>query len=82
MNSYKNVKYLKFEVFDRNHIIGVDLNTYPYQEKVYNLDAGLASSIKNIRFKEFWFNDKNKFFKIDPSRDCNSHCVILDYLDV
>jgi hypothetical protein len=48
-----------------------------------------VGSIKEKSLKEFWFNDKNKFFKINPSRDCNNHCVandknkmILDYLDV
>ncbi len=70
-------------------VIGADLNIYPCQDKAYNLDNGLVGSIKNISFKEFWFNDKNKFFKIKPSRDCQNHCVansknrmILDYLNV
>lgn len=70
-------------------VIGADLNIYPCQDKAYNLDNGLVGSIKDISFKEFWFNDKNKFFTIKPSRDCQNHCVansknkmILDYLDV
>jgi len=70
-------------------VIGADLNIYPCQDKAYNLDNGLVGSIKDVTFKEFWFNDKNKFFKINPSRDCHNHCVansknkmILDYLDV
>ncbi len=70
-------------------VIGADLNIYPCQDKAYNLDNGLVGSIENISFKEFWFNDKNKFFKINPSKDCQNHCVandknkmILDYLDV
>jgi MoaA/NifB/PqqE/SkfB family radical SAM enzyme len=69
-------------------VIGADLNIYPCHDKAYNLDDGLVGSIKDIRFKEFWFNDKNKFFKIKPSRDCQNHCavnsknkMILDYLD-
>lgn len=69
-------------------VIGADLNIYPCQDKAYNLDDGLIGSIKNQRFKDFWFSDKNKFFKIDPSKVCNHHCVaneknkmILDYLN-
>ncbi len=70
-------------------IIGADLNIYPCQDKAYNLDTGLVGSIKNRRFKDFWFDDKNKFFNINPEKVCNHHCVanmknkmILDYLDV
>jgi len=69
-------------------VIGADLNIYPCHDKAYNLDQGLLGSIKNQRFKDFWFSDKNNFFKIDPSHDCNHHCVvnennklILDYLN-
>lgn len=69
-------------------VIGADLNIYPCQDKAYNLDKGLIGSIKNRRFKDFWFSDKNKFFNIDPSKVCNHHCVansknnlILDYLN-
>ncbi|NOQ29636.1 MAG: radical SAM protein [Helicobacteraceae bacterium] len=70
-------------------VIGADLNIYPCQDKAYNLENGLVGSIKEKSFKKFWFNDKDKFFKIDPSKDCQNHCVandknkmILDYLDV
>jgi MoaA/NifB/PqqE/SkfB family radical SAM enzyme len=56
-------------------IIGADLNVYSCQDKAYNLDCGLVGSIRDVRFKDFWFSDKNKFFKIDPSRDCAHHCV-------
>jgi len=70
-------------------VIGADLNIYPCQDKAYNLDNGLIGSIKETSFKDFWFNDKNKFFKVNPSCHCNNHCVadgknkmILDYLDV
>lgn len=70
-------------------VIGADLNIYPCQDKAYNLDNGLIGSIKNTSFKDFWFNDKEKFFRINPSCHCNNHCVahnknnlILDYLNV
>lgn len=68
-------------------VIGADLNIYPCQDKAYNLDEGLIGSIRNQRFKDFWFSDKTNFFKINPEQNCNHHCVadaknrlILDYL--
>lgn len=70
-------------------VIGADLNIYPCQDKAYNLEVGLVGTIKDKSLKEFWFNDKNKFFKINPSCDCRHRCVadeknkmILDYLNV
>ena len=70
-------------------IIGADLNIYPCQDKAYNLKDGLIGSIKNQRFKDFWFSDKNNFFKINPNKVCNHHCVadsknksIFNYLGV
>lgn len=69
-------------------VIGADLNVYPCQDKAYNLDEGLIGSIKEKRFKDFWFSNKSNFFKINPSKVCNHHCVaneknrlILDYLN-
>lgn len=69
-------------------IIGADLNIYSCQDKAYNMDEGLIGSIKNQRFKDFWFSDKKNFFKINPSKVCNHHCVsheknkmILEYLN-
>jgi MoaA/NifB/PqqE/SkfB family radical SAM enzyme len=69
-------------------VIGADLNIYPCQDKAYNLEEGLIGSIRDVRFKDFWFSDKNKFFKVNPSKVCNHHCVaneknklILEYLD-
>lgn len=70
-------------------VIGADLNIYPCQDKAYNLSNGLVGTIKDKSFKEFWFSDKNNFFKINPSCDCKHRCVadeknkmILDYLGV
>lgn len=69
-------------------IIGADLNVYSCQDKAYNLDEGLLGSIREQRFGEFWSSDKDKFFKINPARDCNHHCVangknqmVLEYLN-
>lgn len=68
-------------------VIGADQNIYPCQDKAYNLAEGLIGSIKDIRFKEFWYGKKEKFFKINPSKVCNHHCVanhknklVLEYL--
>ena len=56
-------------------VIGADQNIYPCQDKAYNLDEGLIGSIRNRRLKDFWFSDKNNFFKINPSKVCNHRCV-------
>ena len=70
-------------------VIGADLNVYSCHDKAYNLKCGLLGSIKNKRLQDFWFSDKNNFFKINPARDCRHHCVadarnrlIFDYLNV
>ncbi|HOI19084.1 MAG TPA: radical SAM protein [Candidatus Woesearchaeota archaeon] len=90
--------HLQLETFEKNYtwcpyhqilaVIGADLNIYPCQDKAYNLETGLIGTIKNKRFKDFWFSDKNNFFKINPSLVCNHHCVaneknkmIIEYLD-
>ncbi|MCP4220898.1 MAG: radical SAM protein [bacterium] len=69
-------------------VIGADMNVYSCQDKAYNLEDGLLGSIKDISFKEFWNTNKEKFFKLDPSRHCRHHCVangknklVLEYLD-
>jgi MoaA/NifB/PqqE/SkfB family radical SAM enzyme len=69
-------------------VIGADQNVYSCHDKAYNLDEGLIGSIKDVGFKEFWMKGKGKFFKINPSRHCNHHCVVnsrnkmlLEYLE-
>ena len=71
-----------------NPVIGADLNVYPCHDKAYNLNEGLIGSVKDCRFKTFWLTNKSKFFKINPARHCNHHCVaneknelILEYLN-
>jgi hypothetical protein len=56
-------------------VIGADLRVYTCQDKAYNLDSGVLGSIENQRFKDFWMDGKDKFFRIDPRRDCRHHCV-------
>ncbi len=70
-------------------VIAADQNVYTCHDKAYNLQEGLLGSIKDCRFKDFWFSDKNHFFKIDPSIHCQHHCVantqnlnIHEYLEV
>lgn len=56
-------------------VIGADQNVYPCQDKAYNLKDGLLGSLKNQRFRDFWYSDKAVFYKINPSVVCNHHCV-------
>jgi MoaA/NifB/PqqE/SkfB family radical SAM enzyme len=89
--------HLLDEKFDKNYdwcpymqilpIIGADQNIYSCQDKAYT-SIGRLGSIKNQSFMEFWNNNKNKFFCIDPSKHCSHHCVsnrknemILEYLN-
>lgn len=69
-------------------VIGADLNVYSCQDKAYNLEQGRIGSIRDCRFRDFWFTNKAKFFGINPSRHCNHHCVaneknklVLEYLN-
>ncbi|MBN2653632.1 MAG: radical SAM protein [Nitrospirae bacterium] len=57
-------------------VIGADMNVYTCHDKAYDLDEGLLGSIKDQSFKNFWFSNKEKFFKINPSKDCNHHCMV------
>lgn len=69
-------------------VIGADQNIYSCHDKAYNLQEGLLGSIKEERFRDVWFSDKNRFYAIKPATVCNHHCVvdgsnrmILDYLE-
>ncbi|GAG10409.1 unnamed protein product, partial [marine sediment metagenome] len=62
-------------------------NVYACHDKAYNKDSGMLGSIKDKRFKDFWFDGYEKFLKINPSKDCNHHCItdqtnkmLLEYL--
>lgn len=56
-------------------IIGADSNVYTCHDKAYNLDTGLVGSLQKESLQHFWLHNKEAFFKVDPSRDCNHHCV-------
>jgi len=69
-------------------VIGADLQVYSCRDKAYNLKEGSLGSLRDASFGDFWRADKNRFFRIDPSRDCNHHCVVdscnrsvLEYLE-
>lgn len=69
-------------------VIGADLNVYCCQDKAYNIDEGSLGSIAEMRFRDLWHSDKNRFFNIDPSKACRHHCLaneknglILEYLN-
>ena len=70
-------------------VIAADQNIYVCHDKAYNLDTGLLGTIKSQSLKVFWFSEKNKFYKLNPSKICKHHCAanktnmqILDYLSV
>lgn len=56
-------------------VIAADQRVYSCHDKAYNLDSGVLGSIRNQRFKDFWFDNAEKFHRINPSRHCNHHCV-------
>lgn len=71
-----------------NPVIGADRVVYACHDKAYTED-GAIGSIENQSFKNLWNNSKEKFFKINPSKDCNHHCMVniqnkhlLDYLSI
>ena len=55
-------------------VIGGDLNVYSCQDKAYT-DKGMLGSLKEQRFAEFWNDSKSKLRAINPSKDCQHHCV-------
>jgi len=70
-------------------VIAADQNIYTCHDKAYNLDNGILGSLKEQRLKEFWFSDKNNFFKTNPKVDCSHHCavnraneMITEFLDI
>jgi MoaA/NifB/PqqE/SkfB family radical SAM enzyme len=71
-------------------IIGADLQVYTCQDKAYTAE-GLLGSIKERRFRDYWFSDANRtaMQSLNPSTTCRHHCVshrknlsILEFLDL
>ena len=70
-------------------VIGADCSVYTCQDKAYT-KSGMLGSIKERRFKDFWFSDENRetLYNFNPSVSCGHHCVahgknlaILETLD-
>ena len=83
--SYTFCPFLQFQT-----VIGADQKVYACHDKAFNT-AGLLGSIADRSFKDFWFSEENlnRLYSINPSKDCNHHCVahlrnltILDYLSI
>jgi MoaA/NifB/PqqE/SkfB family radical SAM enzyme len=57
-------------------VIGADAGVYTCQDKAYT-ETGLLGSIRERRFKDFWFSDetRERLYGLDPSRACRHHCV-------
>lgn len=83
--NYANCPYLMFLT-----VIGADGKVYTCQDKAYTA-SGLLGSIKDHRFKGFWFSEENRqrLFSLDPAKECTHHCVshaknlaIMDLLSI
>ena len=57
-------------------VIGADGVVYTCQDKAYT-QGGTLGSIKNRRFKDFWFSDENRqrLYSLNPASECGHHCV-------
>lgn len=57
-------------------IIGADCQVYTCQDKAYT-PSGLLGSIKERRFRDFWFSAENAaaLAAVNPSLHCRHHCV-------
>ena len=69
--SYSICPYLMFLT-----VIGADCKVYTCQDKAFT-EAGTLGSIKDRRFRDFWFSEENRkrLFAVNPARDCGHHCV-------
>ena len=55
-------------------VIGADLKVYSCQDKAYT-PGGLLGSIEHQSFSDMWLEGQDKFYHINPQRDCTHHCV-------
>lgn len=55
-------------------VIGADLKVYTCQDKAYT-EQGCLGSIRERRFRDFWFESKMNFFRVNPRLHCQHHCV-------
>jgi Fe-coproporphyrin III synthase len=68
---YESCPFLQFLT-----VIGADGKVYTCQDKAYT-ESGTLGSIKDQRFRDFWFSEENKvaMASLDPSKSCSHHCV-------
>lgn len=57
-------------------VIAADQRVYACHDKAYNLENGLLGSLEEVGFKDFWMEGKEKFFSINPAKDCPHHCAV------
>lgn len=72
------------EAFDKSYdwcpymqiltVVGADCGVYTCQDKAYN-PGGLLGSVAERRFKDLWFEKKERFFSVRPKEHCQHHCV-------
>ncbi len=69
-------------------VIGADLKVYSCHDKAYTTE-GEMGDLKEQSFRTFWSSSFDSFYKINPSSDCNHHCMVnvqnnllLDYLNL
>lgn len=69
--SYTSCPYLMYLT-----VIGADCKVYTCQDKAFTV-AGTLGSIKERRFRDFWFSEENRqrLFALNPSTECLHHCV-------
>ncbi len=78
--------HLQLESFEKSYdwcpyiqlcpVIGANGALYSCHDKAYNDDTGRIGDISTSSLKREWFSDKSRFFEINPSRDCDHHCVV------
>jgi wyosine [tRNA(Phe)-imidazoG37] synthetase (radical SAM superfamily) len=83
--TYDSCPFINFQT-----VIGANAVVYACHDKAYT-EEGALGSIKDQRFKDFWFSEENKaaMKAINPSIHCKHHCVadkrnhmILDYVNL
>jgi hypothetical protein len=57
-------------------VIGADCTVYSCQDKAYT-ESGSLGSIKDRRFRDFWFSAENaaRIAGWDATANCRHHCV-------
>lgn len=89
INHYHRLQEMFYLPYESCHmarlltVIGADSVVYTCQDKAYT-DSGKLGSIKDRRFKDFWFSTDNKhaLCTLNPKTHCMHHCVAAGKLAV